>query len=70
MMILGAALTALAAVAAPLLVYSVSLAVFGLAHVGMELRYIDARFGPRVARRLALTIAVLLISVVCVRVAH
>jgi hypothetical protein len=37
----------LAAVAAPLATYTTALAVFGLAHVGSELRYIDHRFGAR-----------------------
>jgi hypothetical protein len=35
----------IAAVAAPLLVYSLTLAMFGAAHVLSELRYVDRRFG-------------------------
>lgn len=41
----------------PLLAYSVSLAVFGLAHVLYELRYVDGRFGSRVGGRLRWTLA-------------
>ena len=37
----------LAAVTLPLATYTASLAVFGLAHVGTELRYLDHRFGAR-----------------------
>jgi hypothetical protein len=37
----------LAAVALPLATYTTALAMFGLAHVGSELRYVDYRFGVR-----------------------
>ncbi len=37
----------LAAVALPLATYTTALALFGLAHVGSELRYVDHRFGAR-----------------------
>ncbi len=37
----------LAAVALPLATYTTALAMFGLAHVGSELRYVDHRFGGR-----------------------
>jgi hypothetical protein len=37
-----------AAVALPLATYTTALAMFGLAHVGSELRYVDHRFGGRV----------------------
>ena len=36
--------------AAPLLVYTTSLAAFGLAHVAAELRYVDQRFSARLGR--------------------
>lgn len=51
------------AVAAPLLVYSLTLATFGAAHVLSELAYVDRRFAGRIdARRLALMIALLLLA--------
>ena len=45
--LLVVALTALLCAWAPLQVYMLSLAAFGLAHALAELRYLDARFGPR-----------------------
>ncbi len=59
---------AAAAAAWPLLVYALSLAVFGAVHVLVELRYIDERFGARVSRLLAVSFAVLLGGVVLLRV--
>ena len=53
--------------AVPLLVYTTTLAVFGLPHVLMELDYIAQRFGPRLDRQLVSTWGVLLIAVVVVR---
>ncbi|MEZ6014144.1 MAG: hypothetical protein R3F49_03445 [Planctomycetota bacterium] len=50
---IGVLVTAASATAAPLWVYSLSLALFGLPHVLAELRYVDARFGARVGRALA-----------------
>src|SRR5437660_10670865 len=41
------AVTFTSAVALPLATYTTALAVFGLAHVGSELRYVDYRFGSR-----------------------
>jgi hypothetical protein len=46
----GVAAVALAAAHAPLWVYAVSLALFGLPHVLVELRYVDERFSGRVPR--------------------
>ena len=60
---LGVVATAAAASALPLLVYSVSLAVFGLAHVLAELRYVDTRFGARIGARLRWTLGALLLGV-------
>ena len=62
-LLLLAMLTAAAAVSFPLLVYSVTLAAFGLPHVLSELRYVDRRFGrrlapPRIAAMVALLAAV------------
>ncbi len=57
----AAFLAAGVAVAAPLLVYSVTLASFGAAHVVSELRYVDLRFGrvlaPARVGRMALLLA-------------
>lgn len=64
------ALWSLAAVAAPLLAYSVSLAAFGLAHVLSELRYVVRRFGPRAPRWAWISAAVLLAGVAGLRVAR
>jgi hypothetical protein len=44
----------------PLMTYGSTLAVFGLAHVANELRFIDQRFGERITRRFSFTLAVLL----------
>lgn len=63
------AVSAIAAVALPLLTYSLTLAMFGLAHVLSEMRYVHQRFGARVGRRLAWLIGALLVSVVSLRVA-
>jgi hypothetical protein len=44
---LGLLVVFVAAVALPLATYTTALALFGLAHVGSELRYVDHRFGGR-----------------------
>ncbi|MCA8965223.1 MAG: HlyC/CorC family transporter [Planctomycetes bacterium] len=62
----GAALVigcAVAATLTPLWTYAVSLALFGLPHVLVELRYVDERFAARLPRR---TTAWLLLGLVCV----
>ncbi|MCA8920917.1 MAG: hypothetical protein KDD82_03845 [Planctomycetes bacterium] len=64
---LGVLATAAAATALPLLVYSVSLAAFGLAHVLAELRYVDTRFGARIAGRLRGSLVALLVGVFALR---
>jgi hypothetical protein len=63
-----ALLAALAAsVAAPLATYVVTLALFGLPHVLVELRYVDERFGGRIAAGRSLeALAVLLAALVAV----
>ena len=64
----AAVLGALAAAAfVPLLAYSLSLAVFGLAHVLYELRYVDGRFGRRLGSRLRWTLAAGLTALVAFR---
>lgn len=62
--------TAVAATALPLLTYSLSLAVFGLAHVAAELRYVGRRFGGRVRGGLLVGMCLLLVAVVGLRVAQ
>lgn len=49
---------ALAAVAAPLWTYAVSLALFGLPHVLVELRYVDRAFAPGLGRRMVRAVLV------------
>ncbi len=56
-------------VVAPLAVYSISLAVFGLPHVLSELRYVDRRFGRRLGAPTAIVMAALLASIVAARAA-
>jgi hypothetical protein len=51
----------------PLATYTTSLAAFGLAHVLTELRYVDARFGAALPRRLWAAVAVPLAAIVVVR---
>jgi hypothetical protein len=59
---------AIGAVCWPLLVYTTSLAALGLAHVGSELRYVHARFGPALHRRVLGALVVLLAGIVSLRV--
>lgn len=54
-------------VAVPLLVYSMTLATFGAAHVLSELRYIDDRFGRRLGTPYAATIGPLLAGAIGAR---
>lgn len=63
------AVLAVVAAAAPLLTYSLSLAVFGLAHVAVELRFVESRYGPRLSRSLIRGLAALLVAVVLLRLA-
>jgi hypothetical protein len=63
-------LTALAATALPLLTYSLSLALFGLAHVAAELRYVGRRFGGRVQGGLLAGMCTLLAVIVGLRLAQ
>ncbi|MCK8783895.1 hypothetical protein M0638_05805 [Roseomonas sp. NAR14] len=66
---LAAAGMLLAAVALPLATYTTTLALFGLAHVLSELRYVDARFGRRLGTRLAGRFAALLLGAAALRLA-
>src|SRR5215475_8907360 len=66
--VLGAAcVVVVAAVAAPLLVYSLSLATFGLAHVLSELRYVDRRFGRSLGMSQVVAMGALLAGIVAAR---
>jgi hypothetical protein len=62
-----AVLALLLAVAFPLATYTTSLACFGLIHVGSEFRYVDRRFGRRLALGSMAAIGVLLVGVATVR---
>jgi hypothetical protein len=63
------AAAALAAVLAPLWTYAVSLALFGLPHVLVELRYVDERFGARLPGRTVATLVAVLLAVAGLRMA-
>lgn len=65
-LLIGLALVA--SVTLPLLTYSVTLAVFGTAHVATELRYVDRRFGGRLVGVWGAAVAGLLGGVVLTRV--
>ncbi len=72
-MLRGSALFGLVALAfaaslwAPLATYGLSLALFGGAHVAAELRFVDARMGPRFGQRVRAGILALLGAVVLLR---
>ncbi len=51
----------------PLTTYATTLATFGIAHVAIELRYIDSRFHARLAPKIELILVVLLISIALLR---
>ena len=58
----------LAAVALPLATYTTALAMFGLAHVGSELRYVDHRFGGRLRGGLVVPLGCGLAGTLAVRI--
>lgn len=64
----AAAATAIVAGLAPLWVYVLSLAVFGLPHVLVELRYVDERFAARMPPLLRAMLVGLLLAIAGVRV--
>ena len=55
------------AVAAPLAMYALTLAAFGLPHVLSELRYVDRRFGRHLDAALLLRMALLLFAIAAIR---
>ncbi|HZC17992.1 MAG TPA: hypothetical protein VE309_14640, partial [Caulobacteraceae bacterium] len=67
--ILAALTAAVVSVAAPLAVYSVTLAAFGLPHVLSELRYVDRRFGRRLGAPTVIAMAAVLALIVATRAA-
>ena len=50
----------LSSVALPLATYTTVLALFGMPHVGSELRYLDYRFGARLGRSVVYRLVALL----------
>ena len=59
--------SAAAAVTAPVWTYAISLLLFGLPHVLVELRYVDERFAARVPRRMILGLGAGLLGIVTMR---
>jgi hypothetical protein len=62
-----ALLAALAAASAPLAVYTLTLAAFGVPHVLSELRYVDRRFARRIAPGMLWRMLALLVLLVVIR---
>lgn len=62
--------TLVVSVAFPLGTYVLSLAMFGLAHVLSELRYIDLKYGRSVGEHLRWVLGLLLVLVVAIRVSQ
>jgi hypothetical protein len=59
--------SAAAAAIAPVWTYSISLLLFGLPHVLVELRYVDERFAARIPRKLVLGLGAVLVTIAMVR---
>jgi hypothetical protein len=59
--------SALSAIALPLTTYATTLATFGIAHVAIELRYIDSRFHPQLDRKIETYLIQLLLSIAILR---
>lgn len=55
--------SAIGAIAFPFATYATTLATFGIAHVAIELRYIDSRFHQQLDRTLESRLAILLIAI-------
>lgn len=64
----GLAMAVLVA-AAPLAVYGLAIALFGLPHVLAELRFLDARYSPGIGRPLLRSLLVLLVGACALRLA-
>lgn len=65
---LGAAVSLVASVTAPLWTYGTTLALFGAVHVLSELRYLDRRFGVRLAAPMWTGIGLILSAIVLARI--
>jgi hypothetical protein len=63
-------LALLLSTAFPLFTYTTTLAIFGLAHVAVEMRYVESRFAERLLGPLLTGVAALLVLVVGVRIIH
>lgn len=61
------ALSFMASVMFPLLTYSGGLALFGLAHVASEFRYVDDRFGQLIGKQLLTTLSILIAALMLLR---
>ena len=59
--------SAVAAWVAPIWTYAISLALFGLPHVLVELRYVDERFAARIPRNLVMGLVICLSGIVLMR---
>ncbi|AFY95758.1 hypothetical protein [Chamaesiphon minutus] len=57
----------LSAIAFPLTTYAVTLATFGIAHVAIELRYIDSQFHDRLDSKIEIQLVSLLLSIAILR---
>ncbi len=60
-------ISALSAIAFPLTTYAMTLATFGIAHVAIELRYIDSRFHQRLGDRIETRLILLVLSIAILR---
>jgi hypothetical protein len=59
--------SAIGAIAVPFATYATTLATFGIAHVAIELRYIDSRFHQHLDRTLEGRLVILLMAIACWR---
>jgi hypothetical protein len=60
-------ISALSAIAFPLTTYAMTLATFGIAHVAIELRYIDSRFHQRWGQPIEICLILLVLSIATLR---
>lgn len=67
LVIIGITASLIMSVCFPLLTYGSTLAIFGLAHVASELRFVDQRFGKRINYRFCIALAILLLGVIATR---
>lgn len=60
-------ISTLSAISFPLTTYAVTLATFGIAHVVIELRYIDSRFHQRLSRNIEMRLLSMVLSIAILR---